>query len=184
MLTLSGCTTSTARLYTFFTCSGVTRSAMLTGFHLVSPAHSTVCIVERSALIFLSLPSIHSRICKCRGIKKFRRSLLGLSGIPPAPATSKYPRPPATPCCFLYLESFSTCTSCLLFLVNSSSSFKSLLRNFILFPFESLNPFLSAPPQSELFILKVYTPWGHTPCLFWSLLSNSPWYSIRQTNIK
>lgn len=61
-LTLSGCTTSTALLYTFFTCSGVTRSAMLTGFHLVSPSHNTVCIVDSSARMFLSLPSIHSRI--------------------------------------------------------------------------------------------------------------------------
>lgn len=37
---------------------------MPTGFHLVSPAHSTVCIVESRALMFRSLPSIHSRICK------------------------------------------------------------------------------------------------------------------------
>lgn len=59
--TLSGCTTRTARRYCFFTCSGVTRSAILTGVQRLSPSHSTVCSVDRSARMFLSLPSIHSK---------------------------------------------------------------------------------------------------------------------------
>lgn len=64
LLTLSGCTTSTARRYCFFTCPGVTRSAMLTGVQRCSPSHSTVCNVDSSARMFLSLPSIQSRSCR------------------------------------------------------------------------------------------------------------------------
>lgn len=58
---LSGCTTSTARRYCFFTCSGVTRSAILTGVQRLSPSHNTVCRVDSSARMFLSLPSIQSK---------------------------------------------------------------------------------------------------------------------------
>lgn len=67
VLTLSGCTTSTARRYCFLTCPGVTRSAMPTGVQRLSPSHSTVCSVDSRARMFLSLPSVQSRSYGTRG---------------------------------------------------------------------------------------------------------------------
>lgn len=61
-LTLSGWTTRTALRYTFLTCSGVTKSAMPTGFQRISPSHRTVCMVDSRARMLRSFPSIHSRI--------------------------------------------------------------------------------------------------------------------------
>lgn len=90
---LSGCTTSTARRYCFFTCSGVTRSAILTGVQRLSPSHNTVCRVDSSARIFLSLPSIQSKSFNLNGSVSLASSCFRISAMVFGPFLSDLEKP-------------------------------------------------------------------------------------------
>lgn len=90
---LSGCTTSTARRYCFFTCSGVTRSAILTGVQRLSPSHNTVCRVDSSARMFLSLPSIQSKSFNLNGSVSLASSCFRISAMVFGPFLSDLEKP-------------------------------------------------------------------------------------------
>lgn len=137
---------------------------MPTGFHLVSPAHSTVCIVDRSALIFLSLPSIHSRICTWMEIKIFK--CFRIQKVSPR-TLETLPLQQHGACGAPYLlQAVSFTWNALspppVSLFNSSPPFKYLLWNFIVFIFESLNFSLSPHPSINYSLLKQNSIRAHT----------------------